>query len=77
MDAEIVDEDERQVTDRPGEHPDEQDRAEEHQGPVVRDKRRIDPLTGEVREPAAAGPRHPPGSRTPRPTASATTSPRS
>jgi molecular chaperone GrpE len=35
------------VTDRPGE-PDEQ----QEQGPVVRDKRRIDPLTGEVREPA-------------------------
>jgi molecular chaperone GrpE len=41
------------VTDRPGEHPDERDQtAEEHQGPVVRDKRRIDPTTGEVREPA-------------------------
>jgi len=48
------------VTDRPGEHPDEhadeQDRAEEHQGPVVRDKRRIDPTTGEVREPATPDP---------------------
>jgi molecular chaperone GrpE len=26
--------------------------SEEHQGPVIRDKRRIDPETGEVREPA-------------------------
>ncbi|MEV5709916.1 nucleotide exchange factor GrpE [Actinoallomurus sp. NPDC052274] len=29
------------------------DDAEERQGPVIRDKRRIDPETGEVREPAA------------------------
>jgi len=36
------------VTDRPEE--------QEPQGPVVRDKRRIDPLTGEVREPAAQQP---------------------
>jgi molecular chaperone GrpE len=28
--------------------------SEEHQGPVIRDKRRIDPETGEVREPAEA-----------------------
>ena len=28
------------MTDRPGEHRDERDQAEEHQGPVVRDKRR-------------------------------------
>jgi molecular chaperone GrpE len=35
------------VTDR---HHDEQ---EQHEGPVVRDKRRIDPTTGELREPAA------------------------
>jgi len=41
------------VTDRPGEHRDERDQVEEHQGPVVRDKRRIDPVTGAVREPAA------------------------
>ncbi|WP_067486255.1 nucleotide exchange factor GrpE [Actinomadura hibisca] len=27
-------------------------RGEEHDGPVIRDKRRIDPKTGEVREPA-------------------------
>jgi molecular chaperone GrpE len=40
------------VTDRPGEHRDERDPTEEH-GPVVRDKRRIDPVTGAVREPAA------------------------
>jgi molecular chaperone GrpE len=40
------------VTDRPGEHRDERDQVEEHQGPVVRDKRRIDPVTGAVREPA-------------------------
>ena len=53
--------------------------GDEHQGPVVRDKRRIDPVTGEVREPAAqpAGPRGRRGARTPRPTASVTTSPRS
>ena len=44
------------MTDRPGEHRDERDPAEEHQGPVVRDKRRIDPTTGEVREPAAGQP---------------------
>ena len=44
------------MTDRPGEHRDDRedrDPAEEHQGPVVRDKRRIDPVTGAVREPAA------------------------
>ena len=42
------------MTDRPGENRDERDQtAEEHQGPVVRDKRRIDPTTGEVREPEA------------------------
>ena len=46
-----------QVTDRPGEHPDDRDpAAEEHQGPVVRDKRRIDPVTGELREPAGPAP---------------------
>jgi molecular chaperone GrpE len=45
------------VTDRPGDHRDERDEtAEEHQGPVVRDKRRIDPVTGELREPAASQP---------------------
>jgi molecular chaperone GrpE len=45
------------VTDRPGEHRDERDETEtEHQGPVVRDKRRIDPVTGELREPAASQP---------------------
>jgi molecular chaperone GrpE len=39
------------VTERPGgEHEVEQ------QGPIVRDKRRIDPLTGEVREPAGSRP---------------------
>ena len=47
------------MTDRPGEHRDERDPAEEHQGPVVRDKRRIDPTTGEVREPAAGQPAPP------------------
>ncbi len=47
------------MTDRPGEHRDERDPAEEHQGPVVRDKRRIDPTTGEVREPAASQPAPP------------------
>jgi molecular chaperone GrpE len=47
------------VTDRPGEHRDERDPAEEHEGPVVRDKRRIDPTTGEVREPAAGQPAPP------------------
>jgi molecular chaperone GrpE len=35
------------VTDHP------QEEQEQEQGPVVRDRRRIDPLTGEVREPAA------------------------
>ena len=30
--------------------------AREHQGPIVRDKRRIDPVTGEVREPQRAAP---------------------
>ena len=40
------------MTDRPGEHRDERDPTEEH-GPVVRDKRRVDPVTGAVREPAA------------------------
>ena len=29
---------------------------EEHQGPVVRDKRRVDPVTGELREPATPAP---------------------
>ena len=43
------------MTDRPGEHRDERDPTEEH-GPVVRDKRRIDPVTGELREPAASQP---------------------
>jgi molecular chaperone GrpE len=37
------------VTDRPQ----EEQEQEQEQGPVVRDRRRIDPLTGEVREPAA------------------------
>jgi molecular chaperone GrpE len=37
------------VTDRPGEF---EEQESEH-GPVVRDKRRIDPVTGAVREPAA------------------------
>ena len=32
------------------------DDAEERQGPVIRDKRRIDPETGEVREPAQPAP---------------------
>ena len=32
------------------------DDAEERQGPVIRDKRRIDPKTGEVREPAKPAP---------------------
>jgi molecular chaperone GrpE len=48
------------VTDRPGEHRDDRDpAAEEHQGPVVRDKRRIDPVTGELREPANPAPAAP------------------
>ena len=63
------------MTDRPGEHRDERDQAEEHQGPVVRDKRRIDPTTGELREPAASQPAPPPrGCPTRRPTASVPTS---
>ena len=37
------------MTDRPGEF----DELEPDHGPVVRDKRRIDPVTGAVREPAA------------------------
>jgi molecular chaperone GrpE len=44
------------VTDRPR---DEHGQPEEPQGPIVRDKRRIDPTTGELREPvtpAAAAP---------------------
>lgn len=42
------------MTDRPrDESRDREDReAQEHEGPVVRDKRRIDPTTGELREPA-------------------------
>ena len=51
------------MTDRPGEHRDERDdrdpAAEEHQGPVVRDKRRIDPTTGQLREPASPAPAAP------------------
>jgi molecular chaperone GrpE len=35
------------------------DDAEERQGPVIRDKRRIDPKTGEVREPAESAPASP------------------
>jgi molecular chaperone GrpE len=45
------------VTDRPYDESRDRDRddreAREREGPVVRDKRRIDPTTGEVREPAA------------------------
>ena len=55
VDAEIVDEDSPRASpsDRsPRRHRDERDPTEEH-GPVMRDKRRIDPVTGEVREPAA------------------------
>ncbi|MFC9977900.1 nucleotide exchange factor GrpE [Spirillospora sp. NPDC127200] len=34
-------------------------KGEEHEGPVIRDKRRIDPETGEVREPATPAPEAP------------------
>lgn len=34
---------------------------EESQGPVIRDRRRIDPATGEVRDPGEPGPRRGPG----------------
>jgi molecular chaperone GrpE len=37
------------------------------QGPVIRDRRRIDPATGQVREPAEPGPQRGPGSGQPRP----------
>ncbi len=49
------------MTDRPGEHRDDgrDPAAEENQGPVVRDKRRIDPVTGELREPASPAPAAP------------------
>ena len=43
------------MTDRPRDehgHPDEHGQPEEQQGPIVRDKRRIDPTTGALREPA-------------------------
>ena len=33
----------------------------ESQGPVIRDRRRIDPVTGEVRNPAQPGPQRGPG----------------
>jgi len=36
------------------------DDAEEREGPVIRDKRRIDPKTGKVREPAEPAPGSPP-----------------
>jgi molecular chaperone GrpE len=44
------------VTERPYDESQDRDRGgegQEHEGPVVRDKRRIDPTTGELREPAA------------------------
>jgi molecular chaperone GrpE len=41
------------------------DDAEERQGPVIRDKRRIDPKTGEVREPAAKPAPEPPTAKAP------------
>jgi molecular chaperone GrpE len=47
------------VTDRPrDEHgpSDEYGQPDEQQGPIVRDKRRIDPTTGALREPAASQP---------------------
>ncbi len=44
------------MTDRPGEHQEGDPETQEQQGPVVRDKRRIDPATGELREPAARQP---------------------
>ncbi len=54
------------MSDRPGERPGGRDPAEEHdeqreerQGPVVRDKRRVDPTTGELREPARPVPAAP------------------
>jgi len=34
---------------------------EESQGPVIRDRRRIDPVTGQVRDPGEPGPRRGPG----------------
>jgi molecular chaperone GrpE len=40
------------------------DDAEEREGPVIRDKRRIDPETGEVREPAEPAPGSPPSAPT-------------
>jgi len=33
----------------------------ESQGPVIRDRRRIDPVTGEVRNPGQPGPQRGPG----------------
>ncbi|HEY4314752.1 MAG TPA: nucleotide exchange factor GrpE [Actinomycetes bacterium] len=47
------------MTDRPRDehgHSDEHGQPEEQQGPIVRDKRRIDPATGALREPAASQP---------------------
>jgi molecular chaperone GrpE len=41
------------------------DDAEERQGPVIRDKRRIDPETGAVREPAAKPAPEPPTAKAP------------
>ena len=60
------------MTDRPGgenrddrDNREERDPAAEQQGPVVRDKRRIDPVTGALREPAGPAPAPPaPGCRT-------------
>jgi molecular chaperone GrpE len=52
------------VTDRPrDEHgpSDEYGQPDEQQGPIVRDKRRIDPTTGALREPAASQPAPSPG----------------
>jgi molecular chaperone GrpE len=40
------------------------DDAEEREGPVIRDKRRIDPETGKVREPAEPAPGSPPSAPT-------------
>ncbi len=40
------------MTDRPHGSTDGPDRSDEPKGPVVRDKRRVDPATGELREPA-------------------------
>ena len=50
------------MTDRPdGFEESEESEESGHRGPVVRDKRRIDPVTGQVREPATPAPADPAG----------------